>query len=225
MTTTPDARTVFTSRLPEIECLAGSHLRHHDPDAREGAVQNSVVLAYRYWLRLAERGKTGDECFKSAVWWAAIHTKQVRKGGGCARVKGKCVMDYARRRKGDVAFQGGVNLNHFIGQTASIPAAVAFRVDTAAFMGTLNGSDREIARDLAAGMGTTEVARKRGVTPAAISQFRTRWTGSFLVSHRRDSPPPRAIRRRNPACVPASQPFKAGASTTCGGQCSRRSGG
>ena len=107
-----DARTAFENRLHEIECLAGSHFRHLDPDAREEAIQNSVVLAYRYWLRLAERGKTGDDCFSSAVWWAAIHTKQGRKGGGSGKVKAKCVIDYARRGRGDVAIQGGLDLNY-----------------------------------------------------------------------------------------------------------------
>ncbi len=169
-----DARTAFENRLHEIECLAGSHFRHLDPDAREEAIQNATVLAYRYWLRLVEVGKTSENCFKSAVWRAAKHTKQGRKGGGCGKVKAKCLLDQGRHHKNNVVIQGGVNLNHFIGRTASIPDAVAFRVDTAAFLGTLNERDRGIARDLAAGMGTGEVADKRGVTPAAISQARTR---------------------------------------------------
>ena len=94
-------------------------------------------------------------------------------------VKGKCVLDYARRRKGVVAIQGGVDLNCFVGPTASIPDAVAFRVDTATFLETLTPRDRGIARDLASGMGTTEVARRFGVTPGAISQFRTRFRKKY----------------------------------------------
>ncbi len=183
MTTTTDARTVFASRLPEIKCLVGSHFRHLDPDAREEAVQNSVVLAYRYWLRLVEVGKTGEDCFKSAVWWAAKHTKQGRKGGGCGKVHAKCVLDYARRGKDAVAIEGGVNLNGFVGATATVPDIVQFRLDTAAFWGTLNERDRGIARDLASGMGTGEVAKQRGVTPAAISQFRTRFRKKYDEFH------------------------------------------
>jgi len=52
------AAIAFAARLPEIQSLAGSHFRHLDPEAREEAVQNAVVLAYRYWSRLAELGKT-----------------------------------------------------------------------------------------------------------------------------------------------------------------------
>ncbi len=169
-----DARTAFENRLHEIECLAGSHFRHLDPDAREEAVQNATVLAYRYWLRLAERGKTGDDCFSSAVWWAAVHAKHGRKGGGSGKGKAKCVLDQARHHKNNVVVQGGIDLNYFVGRASTLPDAVAFRLDTAAFLATLNERDREIARDLAAGMGTGKVAYKRGVTPAAISQARTR---------------------------------------------------
>jgi hypothetical protein len=42
-----DARTAFETRLAEIDRLAGFHFKHLDPDAREEAIQNSVVLAYR----------------------------------------------------------------------------------------------------------------------------------------------------------------------------------
>jgi hypothetical protein len=177
------ARTVFETHLPEIERLAGSHFRHLDPDAKEEAVQNAVVLAYRYWLRLAERGKTGEDCFKSAVWWAAKHTKQGRKGGGGGKAKAKCVLDYARRGKGHVVVQGGVDVNYLIGRSASVPDAVAFRMDVPAFLGTLTERDRGIALSLASGRGTTETAGAFGVTPGAISQFRTRFRKKYDEFH------------------------------------------
>ena len=176
-----DARTAFETRLAEIECLAGSHFRHLDPDAREEAVQNAVVLAYRYWTRLVERGKTGEDCFKSAVWWAAKHTRQGRQGGGSGRAK--CVLDYARRRKNDVAIHGGFDLDSYVGPTATVPDAVASRLDVSAFLATLPERDREIALSLAHGKGTTETARKFGVSPGAISQFRTRFRKTYDEYH------------------------------------------
>jgi len=142
-----------------------------------------VVLAYRHWTRLVDTGKTGEDCFKAMVWWACKHTHRGRQGGGCGMGKAKCVLDYARRRKGNVAIEGGINLNDFVGSSATIPEAVAFRVDIPAFLGTLTLRDREIARDLASGMGTSEVARSRGVTPAAISQFRTRFRKYYDAFH------------------------------------------
>ena len=177
-----DARSLFVSRLDEINRFAGAHFRHLDPDAREEAVQNSVVLAYRYWLRLAERGKTED-CFKSAVWWAIVHTSQGRRGGGCCKGKAKCVLDYGRRRLAGVTLQDGVDFNLYVSQQATVPDIVQFRVDTAAFWATLPERDRGIAHDLALGLGTTEVARRWGVTPGAISQFRTRFHHKYDAFH------------------------------------------
>ena len=179
MPCTTAARDQFQTRLAEIDRLAGSHFKHLDPAAKEEAVQNATVLAFRYWTRLVERGKLGEDCFRGAIWWAVVHTKQGRRGGGRCDAKPKCVMDYARRRKGTVEVQGGMDLNSFVGATASIPDTVAFRLDVPAFLGTLPERDRGIAASLAQGKGTTEVAREVGVTPAAISQFRTRFKKKY----------------------------------------------
>jgi hypothetical protein len=178
-----DARTAFENRLPEIECLAGSHFRRLDPDAREEAIQNSVVLAYRYWLRLAEVGKTSEECFQSVVWWAVKHTKQGRKGGGCGKIKAKCVLDYGRRRYAGVTLKDGVDLNLYVGRQATVPDIVQFRVDTSAFWSTLPERDQQIARELALGNGTKETAAKFRVSAAAISQFRTRFRKKYDAFH------------------------------------------
>lgn len=40
-----------------------------------------------------------------------------------------------------------------------------------------------MAADLASGMTTIEVARKNGVTPGAVSQFRTRFKSLFDKFH------------------------------------------
>jgi hypothetical protein len=142
-----------------------------------------VVLAYRYWLRLAEVGKSGEGCFKAAVWWSTKHTKQGRKGGGCGRLKAKCVLDYARRRKNNVAIQDGVDLKYLVGPTPSTPDAVAYRLDVPVFLGTLPERDRRIAMTLADGHGTTETAGKFGVSPGAISQARTRLRRKYDEFH------------------------------------------
>jgi predicted RNA polymerase sigma factor len=178
-----DPRTAFEDRLPEIERLAGSHFRHLDPDAREEAVQNAVVLAYRYWARLAGRGKDDDGCFRNAIWWACRHTRMGRRAAGCGAAKARCVLDYARRRKGGVTIQDGTDVNFLIGTSASVPDEVALRLDLPAFLGTLPGRDRGIALSLAGGLGTTETARAFGVTPGAISQFRTRFRRRYEGFH------------------------------------------
>lgn len=176
---TADFQTQFVARLSEMQDLAAGHFHHLDPEAREEAVQNSIVLAYRYAKRLVEQGKDAEGLLKSVLWWACRHTRHGRQGGGRAKAKPKCVLDYARRGIGDVIVESGLNLNHFIGQAASIPDAVAFRVDIPAFLDTLTERDQQIARDLAIGEGTKNVARKYNVSAPAISQFRTRFRKKY----------------------------------------------
>jgi hypothetical protein len=182
---TADLQTLFVAHLAEMQDLAAGHFRHLDPDAREEAIQNSVVLAYRYVKRLVERGKDAEGLFKGVLWWACRHTRLGRQGGGRAKLKPKCVLDYARRGIRDVTVERGIDLNYFIGQCASVPDAVAFRLDVPAFLGTLPERDQQIARDLAIGTGTKEVAQKFGVSAAAISQFRTRFRKKYDAFHAR----------------------------------------
>src|SRR4051794_39666305 len=125
-----DARTAFETRIPEIERLAGIHFRRLDPEARQEAVQNTLVLTWRYFLRLVELGKQEQaNVFTSMVWWACKHTKQGRRGGGCDDNKAKCVIDYGRRRYAGVTLKDGVDLNSYVGRQATVPDTVAFRLD------------------------------------------------------------------------------------------------
>jgi hypothetical protein len=129
-----------------------------------------------------QQGKSGDETvFRSMIWYAVQQTKVGRLPQGGGSRSAQCVLNNARRRLRGVNIEP-LNLNHFVGQSASVPDAAAFRVDTPAFLNSLSERDRGIANDLAAGMMTKDVARKWGVTPGAISQFRTRfrkWWAEF----------------------------------------------
>ena len=172
----------FTSRIDEIIRLATPHFRRLGPEGCDEAVQNTLGLCWLYWLRLVKQGKAGDEAvFRNMIWWAVKHTRLGRMPQGCGSRKAKCVLDYARRGMRGVSTEP-VDLNAYVGPTAPVPDAAAFRIDTPAFLATLDGRNRGIALDLAAGLGTGEVARKWGVTPGAISQFRTRfrrWWDTF----------------------------------------------
>ena len=173
-TSSPVSRTAS----PRSSASARIHHRHLDPEARQEAIQNTTALAWRYFLNAARQGKhEREDVFQSLIWWACQHTKQGRQGGGASNAK--CVLDFARRRKRNVVVQGGVDLNFLVGPTASVPDVVAFRLDVPAFLATLSERDRGISLDLAQGLGTTEVAKKWGVTPGAISQFRTRFKKKY----------------------------------------------
>jgi hypothetical protein len=66
---------------------------------------------------------------------------------------------------------------------ASVPDQVAAKLDVGAWFATLSHRMKRIARDLAHGFSTSEVAEKNGVTPGRISQVRRaleRSWGAFL---------------------------------------------
>jgi hypothetical protein len=173
----------FEARIDEIRGLAAPHFARMNPEARDEAMQNTLGLCWVFWLRLVKQGKADDEAnFKSMIWYAVKHTRMGRLPQGNGSRKAKCVLNYASRRLRGVNIEP-INLNYYIGQSAPVPDAAAFRVDTPAFMNTLSERDRGIANDLAAGMMTKEVARKWGVTPGAISQFRTRFRKWWTEFH------------------------------------------
>jgi hypothetical protein len=55
---------------------------------------------------------------------------------------------------------------------APVPDQVAAKLDVAAWFATLTKRMKQIAKDLAFGCSTSEVARKHGVTAGRISQMR-----------------------------------------------------
>jgi hypothetical protein len=64
---------------------------------------------------------------------------------------------------------------------ASVPDQVAAKMDVGAWFATLSRRMKRIARDLAYGFSTSEVARKHGVTPGRISQMRRMLEGSWAA--------------------------------------------
>src|SRR3954469_14758833 len=136
MTTVACPRSEFGSPIAEIRGLAAPHFARLNPEARDEALQNTLGLCWVFWLRLVQQGKAGDEAiFKSMVWYAVKHTKMGRMPQGGGSRKAKCVLNYAQRRMRGVNIEP-INLNYFVGQSAPVPDAAAFRVDTPAFMDT-----------------------------------------------------------------------------------------
>jgi len=144
-------------------------------DGLEEAVHNTITLAYENVLRCAANGKIRDgydltRFTKQSLWWAVRHT--------CA---GRSIVSKpsAEKKSGDVyermARHDQCDIADFVGRSTPVPDAASFRVDAPAFLATLTGRQRGMATGLMAGMTTTDVAREHGVTPAAVSQFRTRF--------------------------------------------------
>lgn len=173
MTTIENLHETFVRQLPDLEVDALGRFRHLDPEARQEAVQNTTALAWKYWLRLVERGGAVDDGLLKSVWWYAM--KQTADGRTITRGdgrRGEGRQDAYDRPSAPVQH---LDFNFYIGDTTTVPDAAAFRIDFPAFLGTLNERQRAMAMDLASGMTTAEVAKRYGVSAPAVSQFRTRF--------------------------------------------------
>jgi hypothetical protein len=71
---------------------------------------------------------------------------------------------------------------------ASVADQVAAKLDVAAWFATLSRHMKQIARDLALGFSTSEVAKKHGVTAGRISQLRRTLEESWLA-FQQEAPP------------------------------------
>jgi hypothetical protein len=64
---------------------------------------------------------------------------------------------------------------------ASIPDQVAAKIDVNAWFASLTHRTKQIAKDLAFGASTSEVAQKHGVTAGRISQLRRLLAESWAI--------------------------------------------
>src|SRR3954451_20292770 len=104
------------------------------------------------------------------VYWCILHTSKGRLAHGRNQAKGKCFLDYARRRIKGVKLDRS-DLDLTASQDSPVPVQAAFRIDTAAWLATLSARDRRIPLAPAEGQAPGEVPRRHGVSPARISQL------------------------------------------------------
>jgi len=167
----------FVAYLSDMQAIASWSFRHLDPERREEAVQNVLALAWKFAHVLFRQGRFDNPgILKSVLTYAIRQTKSGRTVQGKGSRKSKDALDY--RDRGRVTFEQ-TDLTDFIGRTTPIPEQVSFRVDVPAFLATLKPHQQMLAGDLAVGMTTSEVAKKHGVTPGAVSQFRVRFKALF----------------------------------------------
>ena len=71
---------------------------------------------------------------------------------------------------------------------AGVPDQVAAKIDVGDWFATLTNRMKEIAKDLAFGCSTSEVAKKHGLTAGRISQMRRVLEESWLVFQQEVAP-------------------------------------
>src|SRR5579871_468364 len=150
------------------------------PHRREDVIQDMIALAWRWHLRLAERGKDAT-AFPTAL--ASYAARAVRSG---SRVAGQ-------ERANDILSSVAQRRHHFyvgrladfetlsehplcealLDNTKSTPdEIVCFKLDFLAWLASLTERDRSIVEDLMIGERPRDVANKYQVSPARIAQKR-----------------------------------------------------
>jgi hypothetical protein len=170
----------FLALLPRIVVHAGICFRQKCPHQKEDAIAEAIALAWRWYLRLAERGKDAAG-FPSAL--AVFAVRRVRGGRRlCRKERSKDVLTRSTQirhsftvaslpsasRLGENVFDQALQDN----MKSPIPDQVCFRIDFRRWRATRSDRDRQLIDDLMIGGRTGEVARKHSLTPARVAQLR-----------------------------------------------------
>ena len=163
----------FVDILPEIRKWLQLAFRQLGPEAREDAIEEGIVHTLLSYARLHGKGRAEHANASSLAWYAVRAVKRGRPAVG--RMNGKEPLSrYAQVGRG-IRFerQNGEWIDKLAeDKRASVPDQVAAKIDVRAWFATLTKRMKEIAKDLALGCSTSEVAQKHGVTAGRISQLR-----------------------------------------------------
>jgi hypothetical protein len=175
----PDRDAKFLAMLPTIRRQAAYHLRHLTSEDRAEAIQEVVASAFVSYVRLIGRGKAELAFAGPLARYGAyqyLHGRRV----GC-RMNGQDILSEYGQRKTGVSLErldcfderSGDWQELVVEDRHSTPAEVATtRVDFDAWLGQLTRLTRQIAKDLARGCSTSEVACKHGLSASRVSQLR-----------------------------------------------------
>src|SRR5262245_50836678 len=172
---------VFLVLVPRIRLHGEVVFRNVQcPHRKEDAIVEMVALAWKWLLRLAERGKDVND-FPSAL--CTFLGRAVKSGRRlCGQERAKDVLSPRAQRRHDFAVQSlparsTLNGNVFdeaLRDNTRTPTdeAAAFRCDFPAWLSALGPRHRALAEDMAVGHSTQHLAQKYGVSPSRVSQLR-----------------------------------------------------
>jgi hypothetical protein len=179
----------FVTMLPEIQQRLRRAFRHLDAEAREDAVDEAVIHSLLSYDRLHDQGRADSISASNLAWYATLAVKRGRPAGN--RMNGNEPLSrYAQVGNGIQVEQLHGNWIDLLveDKRATVPDQVAAKIDVRAWFATLSKRMKEIAKDLAYGFSTSEVAAKHGVTPGRISQLRRTLESSWSAFQQETAP-------------------------------------
>jgi hypothetical protein len=167
--------------LPKVLSHGRVYFRHlRSAELKEEYVAEMVALAWKWHLRLAERGKDSTHFPTALATFAARAVRCGRRLAGMDRAK-DVLSRVAQQRKGfavgklpDCSTLDGSPLAEALHDNTRTPPdeQCAFRIDFPAWRATHAERDRRLLDDLMLGERTLDVAGKYGLSPGRVSQLR-----------------------------------------------------
>jgi transposase-like protein len=165
--------------LPQIRQQALTAFRNQRFEVREELVQEVIANSYRAWVLLVRRGKESVAYPTPLAQFAIRQVRDGRRVGGrlnsqdimspgASRLHGFTVERFDQKDQ-----QTGVWYEQLVEDRRAGPAAIAAaRLDLTAWSRTLSKRNRQIAKALAQGETTCDVAKRFGLTAGRVSQLR-----------------------------------------------------
>jgi hypothetical protein len=185
---TPRLHRLFLVILPRIDAHARISFRDVKcPETRADRIAETVALCWKWFVRLAERGKDATQ-FASVL--ASFAVRAVRSGRRvCGQLKPKDVLsERAQQLNGFTVDKlpdfSTLSDNPYSEALADntvspVPDQVAFRLDFPAWLLSLSDREQRLVADMAMNHRTMDLAAKYGISPARISQLRRQLEASW----------------------------------------------
>lgn len=195
----------FLELVPRIELHGRIFFRQLKcRDSRAEAIAEMIALAWKWFVRLIQRGKDAADFMRAFTRFIGFAVKSGRRL--CGQEKAKDVMSPVAQQKKRFkveslpittrtsyqdlcssvrgqrqhdAFEERLQDNTL----TPVPEQAAFRIDWPAWVKTRTERDRRIIDDLMAGQRTLDVSRKYGLSPGRVSQLRQEFHQDWLRFH------------------------------------------
>jgi hypothetical protein len=183
----------FLALLPRVERHGRIYFRHLRPHRKADAIQEMRALAWKWFLRLHQRGRDPAGFVTTFATLLARAVNSGRRLAGMA--KAKDVMNPATQRRHGFRVEplpNSTRTSHDrlyaspVGQAlldafeerlrdntvTPVPDQVAFRLDFPAWLRTLTARERRLIRTMAQNERTLDLSRQFELSPARVSQLR-----------------------------------------------------
>jgi DNA-binding NarL/FixJ family response regulator len=182
-------QSTFVTMLPLIQEKLRLAFCRLDLEAREDAMEEGVVHSLLAYVRLVEQGRAEVATPSSLAWYSSRQVKRGRPTSG--KMNGKEPLSRYGQISNDIKVERQPSnwIDTLVeDKRASVADQVAAKMDVGAWFATLTKRTKEIAKDLAFGCSTSEVARKYGLTAGRISQLRRMLENSWATFQQEAAP-------------------------------------